>query len=585
MQHRGPDGAGSYRHAFPDGWHVCLLFTRLSIIDLDPRSAQPMPRSGRALIFNGEIYNYLELRDELIKQGEIFRTSGDTEVLLAGLIRYGSVWLDRAEGMWAFALYSESDGKLLLSRDRFGEKPLYYMETDEGYYFGSEVKFLAALSARWPPVNNNQVLRYLVNGYRALYKTEESFFLGVHEVAAGSTLVLAPGCAPEERRYWSPTFVQQERMTYDQAASGVRERLIESVRLRLRADVPIAFCMSGGVDSNSLMAIAKRVFNYDVHGFTVTTRDARYCEQDVVTAVVSELDLKHTTVAVSGECFLENLSSLVAQHDAPIYTISYYLHWHLMKRMAEHGYKISVSGTAADELFTGYFDHHNAFLAEVSDTALHAQSLADWQAYTQPIVRNPYLQDPDLFRRDPNFRSHIYLDANEFSQKLVVQWREDFTERRYVPYLLRNRMLNELFEEVVPVILHEDDINAMGCSIENRSPFLDRRLFEYANAIPTRHLVRNGYAKAVLRDAMRGIVPDTVIDNHRKVGFNASIKDLVSTNDKGSREALLSDGPIFEYVKRDAVAQLLEEPELANSRSKFLFNFICAATFLRLHAS
>jgi asparagine synthase (glutamine-hydrolysing) len=144
-------------------------------------------------------------------------------------------------------------------------------------------------------------------------------------------------------------------------------------------------------------------------------------------------------------------------------------------------------------------------------------------------------------------------------------------------------MLNELFEEVVPVILHEDDMNAMSCSIENRSPFLDRRLCEYANAVPTRHLVRRGYAKAILRDAIRGIVPDIVLDNHQKVGFNASIRDLLPSSDSASKQFLLADGPIYQYVKRDAVAHLLEEPQLANSRSKFLFNFACAATFLNFH--
>src|SRR5207244_4401933 len=136
-----------------------------------------------------------------------------------------------------------------------------------------------ALAGRWPAVNKNHVLRYLVNGYKSLYKTGETFFLGVREVAAGSVLVLAASCAPQEQRYWLPIVEQDETITYDQAVAGVRERLIKSVRLRLRADVPISFCMSGGVDSNSLIAIAKRVFGYDVHGFTVVTKDRRYDEE------------------------------------------------------------------------------------------------------------------------------------------------------------------------------------------------------------------------------------------------------------------------------------------------------------------
>jgi asparagine synthase (glutamine-hydrolysing) len=141
-------------------------------------------------------------------------------------------------------------------------------------------------------------------------------------------------------------------------------------------------------------------------------------------------------------------------------------------------------------------------------------------------------------------------------------------------------MLNELFEEAVPVILHEDDLNAMYYSIENRSPFLDRRLFDFANAIPTRHLIRGGYGKAVLREAMRGIVPDTVIDAHRKVGFNAPLLELLDARDPAVADAVMSDGPIFELVRRDAIADMLKKSAMANSESKFLFNFLCAKFFI-----
>jgi asparagine synthase (glutamine-hydrolysing) len=581
MRHRGPDDTGSYRHAFADDWQVCLLFARLSIIDLDPRSSQPMRRDGRSLVFNGELYNYLELRGELAKAGQTFTTTGDAEVLHAGLVSGGAAWLDRAEGMWALALYDERDGVLRLCRDRFGEKPLYLMAGDGGWYFGSEVKFLAALAGRRPAVNTDHLLRYLVNGYKSLYKSDETFHIGVRELAPSTIMTIAPRRPAREERYWTPAPVQDKAMTFDRAAAEVRERLIESVRLRLRADVPIAFCMSGGVDSNTLISIAKRVFGYDVHGFTVMNADARYEEQGVVDAVVGELGVRHTAMPLARSRFLENLRHLVAHHDAPIHTISYYIHWQLMGLIADHGYKISVSGTAADELFTGYFDHHNAYLAEVADDSeLYAASLANWKTHVAPVVRNPFLKDPNLFRDGRHQCDHIYLDADVFSECLTKPWNESFHERHYTTGILRNRMLNELFHECVPVILHEDDLNAMSYSIENRSPFLDRRLVELANAIPTRHLVRNGYAKAVLREAMRGIVPDVVIDNHRKVGFNAPIEDLLPLDDPSCREELLEDSPIYDLVRRDAMADLLDKRGLSNSRSKFLFNVISAKMFL-----
>jgi asparagine synthase (glutamine-hydrolysing) len=579
MRHRGPDAQGVYRHVFRDDWHACMIHARLSIIDLKYRP-EPLQRGGCAIAFNGEIYNYVELKETLLRRGEAFVTTGDTEVLLAGLNRFGVEWLDAAEGMWAFAYYDEASGAMVLSRDRFGEKPLYVLEADDGWYFGSEVKFLTALSGRRPEVNRDHVLRYLINGYKSLYKTAATFFQGIRELPSGRWLRLAPGRRPEEQSYWQPE-PREACMSFVEAVAGARERLIESVRLRLRADVPMAFCMSGGVDSNALISIAKRVFDYDVHGFTIVNTDSRYEERETVDAVVRELGIRHTVQPLSTDNFLDNLRRLVVHHDAPIYTISYYVHWLLMQKVRERGYKISVSGTAADELFTGYFDHHNAYLAEVSgDAARHAEALAAWQTHIRPVVRNPFLQDAGLFIRDAGFRDHIFFGAEAFSSGLCQPWGEPFAEKRYIPGLLRNRMLNELFEESVPVILHEDDLNAMYYSIENRSPFLDRRLFDFAYSIPTRHLIRGGYGKAVLREAMHGIVPDTVLDAHRKVGFNAPLLELLDASDPKVVAAVTADSPIFELVRRDFVEGLLKKAVMANSESKFLFNFLCAKFFL-----
>jgi asparagine synthase (glutamine-hydrolysing) len=202
----------------------------------------------------------------------------------------------------------------------------------------------------------------------------------------------------------------------------------------------------------------------------------------------------------------------------------------------------------------------------------------------KPVVRNPFLSDPDLFAKDPEFRDHIYLDAAGFAQYLHEPWSEPFVETAYTRSVLRNRMANELFHEAVPVILHEDDLNAMYYSIENRSPFLDRALFEFSARIPTAHLMRDGYAKAVLRDAMRGIVPDEILDNRRKVGFNAPIFDFLNPADPDTRAALLAPSPIWDLVRRDKITELMDKAFLPNSQSKFLFYFLCSKLFLEEHA-
>jgi asparagine synthase (glutamine-hydrolysing) len=580
MTRRGPDNQSFYRGERGEGV-VYLLNSRLSIIDLDPRSDQPFRVGSSVMTYNGELYNYIEVRRELEQIGVSFGTRSDTEVLARALERWGESALDRLEGMWAFASYDESSESLLLGRDRFGEKPLYLFETEDGLFFGSEIKFLRALLGRSFDVDHNQIYRYLVNGYKSLYKQNPSFFVGVRELPAGHTLEMSSRGNETAERYWHPTAEPEVGMTYEEAVGGARSALIRAVELRLRADVPLAFCMSGGVDSNSLISVARRCFGHDVHGFTIVNTDERYEEQELVDAAVRELGIKHTPIPVETTDFLDNLRLLVRQHDAPVYTITYYAHWLLMREIAAHGYRISMSGTAADELFSGYFDHHLAYLAAVAgDETAHTRALRDWERWVKPVVRNPHLQDPELFVKDPSFRGHIYLNSDLFAGYLLQPWAEPFVETSFTDDLLRNRMLNELFHEAVPVILHEDDHNAMYFSIENRSPFLDRGLFEFCNRIPTKHLMKDGYAKVVLRDAMRGIAPDAVLDNHRKVGFNAPIHAFLATDDPHVRGTLLDQSPIFEHVRKDRIEALLSRRELPNSESKFLFSFINAKMFL-----
>jgi asparagine synthase (glutamine-hydrolysing) len=581
MHHRGPDCGAHREFTTAAGHRVDLLHTRLSIIDLEHRSDQPFRSGDTWLAYNGELYNYLEVRADLRRRGAEFRTESDTEVIATALDRDGWDALDRCEGMWSFAAYDERSGRLGLCRDRFGEKPLYVFRDGDDLYFGSEVKFVVALLGRPLRVNHRHLHRYLVNGYKSLYKTRETFFDGLEELQAGSWLERGPDGAERRGRYWLPSRPSADGLSYGEAVKGARECLIRSVELRLRADVPLAFCMSGGVDSMSLISIAKNVFDYDVHGFTIVNEDERYEEQDMVDYAKRTLGVRHTAIPTDTAGFLPKLRELVRHHDAPLYTITYFVHWLLMESIHEHGYRISVSGTAADELFSGYYDHHLAYLHDVrKDTELFRHSIDNWQEHIAPIVRNPFLQDPYYFVDDPSRRQHIYLDAEEFASHLRVPFDEGFAERDYADSLLFNRMHNELFHESVPVILHEDDLNAMYFSIENRSPFLDRELYEFSCSIPPRHLVQRGMAKAVLRDSMRGIVPERIVENRRKVGFNAPVLDLLDRDDPEVRDWLLGDGPVWGHVRRDAIEQVLALDQLPNSKSKFLFNFVCAKLFL-----
>jgi asparagine synthase (glutamine-hydrolysing) len=434
-------------------------------------------------------------------------------------------------------------------------------------------------------INFNQVNRYLVNGYKSLYKRKDTFFEGIQEVPPSTFLEISRNLHVREKKYWNPEFSFNHELSYEEAVKGVRDKLLQAMEIRLRADVPLAFCMSGGIDSISLISIAKRIFNYDVHGFTIVDKDARYNEEQMVDLAVKELQVEHDYVKLSEYNFLHEIQTLVSQHDAPVYTISLFTHWKLMKSIACKDYSISVSGTGADELLSGYYDHHNLYLYEMRDDPSFNNSLTGWKKHIAPIVRNPHLQNPKLYFENPEFREHIYFESSEFKKYLKNhEWDEGFNETDYSNDILRNRMLNELFHEGVPVILHEDDLNAMYYSLENRSPFLDRSLFEHCYSIPTNHLVRDGFAKVVLRDAMKDIVPHQILWNPRKVGFNANILSLLDLENKEFRNSLLNDSPIFEHVKKDKIELILKKKEFPNSLSKFLFSFISCKAFIEAYS-
>jgi asparagine synthase (glutamine-hydrolysing) len=342
----------------------------------------------------------------------------------------------------------------------------------------------------------------------------------------------------------------------------------------------LAFCLSGGVDSASLASIAKKEFNYDVTTFSIIDPDYRYNEIDNIQATIDDLDCKHFFIHLNFENMLDRLENLVDYHDGPVSTISYLVHSLLSEEINKNGYRIAVSGTGADELFTGYYDHFNLHLYEMRNHPNYKKFLNSWNKYTGKYIRNPYLKNPRLYFEDQTIRAHNHLNSDKFSRYLIDDFSIEIDESEYNNSLLRNRMLNELFHEGTRVILHEDDLNSMQYSIENRSPYLDVNLFDFSLSIPNEFLIINGYAKYVLREAVKGILNDKVRLDRKKKGFNASIESVLNFNDKKTIEYILDDGPVFDFVKKEKIEQLLKRGQFENSYKKFLFNFINTKIFL-----
>lgn len=578
MKNRGPDHQDFISFSSSD-FFVTLVHSRLSIIDLDARSNQPFLHKHCVLVFNGEIYNYLEIRKELVSLGATFKTESDTEVLIQSYLYFGEECVNKFEGMWSFALFDKIENKLFLSRDRFAEKPLYYYESNQGFYFSSEIKAIKQLSGNKFSINNNHLYRYLVNGHKSLYKTSQTFYNEIEELSFASNLVISSNGA-KKYKYWEPTYCPK-KISENDAIDGIKYFLKKSLKLRLRSDVPLAFCLSGGVDSASLVSLAAKELNYDVSTFSIIDSDDRYNELENIQSTVNDIGCKNYKFKLaSNDDNISRLEKLVKYHDAPISTISYFVHSILSEAISSKGFKISISGTAADEIFTGYYDHFNLHFKEIRYDQDFNSYLNDWKSFPYKYIRNPFFKKHDLYFGNPDFRDHIYLNNKQFSDYLKQPFQESFLETNYSNSLLRNRMMNELFHEVVRVILHEDDLNSMFYSLENRSPFLDRELFEFAYSIPSKLLIKNGYAKYLLRESMSGVLNDKVRLEREKKGFNASINSIIDFNNQQHIDYILDDSKVFDFVKKEKIESLLFKKEYPNSFNKFLFNFINTKIFL-----
>ena len=369
-------------------------------------------------------------------------------------------------------------------------------------------------------------------------------------------------------------------MSMEEAIDGVRERVIRAIEIRLRADVPVAFCLSGGIDSTTLASIAAKRLGQQLHPFSIFDGDERYNESENVKTMVEDIGCEHHVIHTSTEDFFERLAELVGYHDAPVPTITWYVHSFLSEAISRNGYKVAISGTGADELLAGYYDHYAFWLAGMHSRPDFDDLVTDWRGSYGAWVNNPLLRDPLRFVRDPDARDHIYQNRELFNSFMVDPIGETFTEQPYTDDLLRKRMLNDLNHEVVPVLLRADDHNSMKWSVENRSPYMDRPLAEFLSTVPSELLIHNGYAKWLLRSAAEGLVPDKVRLDKRKRGFNAPIDSLIDRTTPETRDRLLEPSPIFDIVRREALEQFLAEDMHDNSFSKFMFSFVSAKLFL-----
>ena len=582
MKRRGPDSKNFYKNSY-NSKQLALLHSRLNIIDLNERANQPYHYEDFIIVFNGEIYNYLEIKSKLENKNYKFKTNSDTEVLIKSFQEYGEKCVDHFIGMWAFAIWDIKKKQLFLSRDPFGEKPLYYFFDQNGFFFGSEIKFIKSLCNKNFEINKNQIQKNIFLGYKSLNKSNSTFYKDIISLESSSNILIDLDLNLIKKKYWRPKLNIDQNMSLNDAVSGVKLKLTKSLELRMRSDVPIAFCLSGGVDSALLASHAKKTFGKEISTFSIIDKDPRYDESENLRYIINDLKCKHELIKInnSEDIFFDRLKMLTEYHDGPIATLSYYIHSFLSENISKNDYRVAISGTGADELFTGYYDHFLLHFEALKGTKYLKSNIEYWTKFILPKIRNPYLQNSKLYIEDPENRDLVYEKNLGVSQYSVTAIEHKFTEENYCDELLRKRMMNELFHEVVPIILKHDDLNSMYYSIENRSPYLDRDLLEFTLTIPPHLLIANGLQKKILRDSGEGVLNDQVRLSKQKKGFNASINSIINFDNSNLIDLIFdTSSPIAEYVDLVKLKKDLNIELIPNHLSKLIFSIISTNFFL-----
>jgi len=511
MAHRGPDGQGTWNEGA-----VGFAFRRLAIIDLHERANQPMHFERWHLVFNGEIYNYLELREELAALGHGFTTEGDAEVLLHAWAQWGEGSLLRVNGMFAFAVWDDAERRLTLARDPFGEKPLYYRHRGERLTFASDIPAILCDEGVTAAPRSSALAPYLLGG--AGPAIGESFFAEIAVVPAAHVLRWQVGAGVVElERYWTPapTAVPQR---YEDAVVALRELLSDSVRLRLRSDVPVGSSLSGGVDSSAIVALAGEIAgDHTRHAFTAHfpgfERDEwRYAEAVARAAGVVE----HHAVEPTGDGLLGALDELIAAQEEPVVSSSVYAQWCVMRAAQRAGVVVLLDGQGGDELFGGYSGMGGYALRSGAPREL-LEGLAHGSA--RELTRSLAV---DYLPRSLA-RIHRRRIASPYAARELVST-ASAREPAYLPWMnaadpLRRELLLQGFVTSLPQLLRYADRSSMAHGREVRLPLLDRRVAEFALSLPAVFAFRSPTTKRILRDAVRGLVPEMVLARSDKVGF------------------------------------------------------------------
>lgn len=584
---RGPDAVGwvgldefGNSHCSDQGWSADKLRSdisilgarRLSVMDASANGNQPMydRRQRYFVVFNGEIFNFKELRHKLKILGHEFRSNSDTEIIPAAFSQWGSNCFSKFNGQFSIAVYDKESGILTLCRDRLGVKPLFYSVSRQGIIFGSEIKAVLKGMVKMPAPNVTRISQKIVLPYKLHCMDDETFFDGIFQVPPGWFFQFSNTAIVVKERYWSAeTTASNFDLSFGAGRKLLRKTLIDAVEKRVTADRSVAFILSGGIDSSAVTGIARKALNLDVETFSLSLPDERFNEDNQITEITSYLGVRNNTISVTANDACDIVPTLIDVYDEPVPTPNGILHVLLANHIKSNGYIVALNGVGGDESFFGYHDHFLYNLAELKDTddkrftSEYNSWLVGQGRGTECFKNFELFRMGNEFRHNPDFlsRSGGANYKNCLRSGLQAEHSEELVARFCNPASAREKQILDMTRLTLPHALVMDDRTFSSRGLEARHPFLDFRLVELGLSLPNRLKINRGFSKILLRSAVRGFIPETRRRDRKKVGLNLPIDEWMrgSLKDWVYDNLLAKDCPIYEFANPIFVQKLVND--------------------------